>query len=69
MNIKTITRKLWNIFGYIMLGAIYFFIIVPIALIRKCIRKPGIKKRFDPTVNTYRIYSTNAQPEQLEKPF
>lgn len=60
-------------FGYInlriILGIIYFGLIVPIAIIKRMFGKSSLALEFDPALDSYRIKSINATPDQLEKPF
>lgn len=53
----------------IILGLVFFVAITPIALIRRLLHKDSMTRGFDKTMSTYRVQSTKAERDNLEKPF
>jgi hypothetical protein len=51
------------------LGLVFFVAITPIALIRRLLHKDSMTRGFDKTMSTYRVQSTKAERDNLEKPF
>ena len=53
----------------VVLGVLYFFMIIPIALVKRLFTTSEITLRIDEDLVTYKIVSVNAKPKQMEKPF
>lgn len=53
----------------IIMGAVFFLVILPVAMIMRCFRKDPLMRHFDPSAKTYRVPSRKAPKENLEKPF
>ena len=60
---------LGKIVSPIVLGVIFFVTIVPPAIIMKIIRRDPLHRDFDSRVDTYRVPSRKAPPENLKRPF
>lgn len=53
----------------ILLGAIFFLIVVPTALVMRLARRDPMARTFDPTVDTYRKESVKTPRERMEAPY
>lgn len=69
--------RLWMRFGLllskvttpIIMGATFYLVIFPVALLRRLGGGASFPKRGDSTKTTYRVASKNAGPQDLERPF
>ena len=72
-----IVYNVWMCFGLLMssvttpiiLGGVFFLLITPIAFVRRIFGKDSLPKKFDNELNSYRVYSHNANKNNLEMPF
>ena len=53
----------------IIIGALFFVVIVPVGLIMRLATSDPMRRRIDRSVSTYRIESHRAAREDMEKPF
>jgi hypothetical protein len=53
----------------IIMGLVFFFIITPVSLIMKLIRRDPMARGFDQSVDSYRKASRKAPRVSLERPF
>ena len=53
----------------LMLGVVFFLVILPVALVMKLIGRDPLARRFDETATSYRVPSPKAPREHMEKPF
>lgn len=53
----------------LVLGMVFFLLIVPVALVMKLIGRDAMVRRFDEAVTSYRVPSRKAPREHMEKPF
>lgn len=53
----------------IILGAVFYGLILPMGLIMRLLNRDSMARRFEPSLNTYRIPSTSRTRESMEKPF
>lgn len=53
----------------LILGVVFFLVIVPVALVMKGIGYDPMARRFDETATSYRVPSRKALSEHMEKPF
>ncbi len=53
----------------IILAAVYFAVITPTSLIMRMLGRDAMARRFDDTVNSYRVPSRRPPKKNLEKPF
>jgi len=71
--INTIWIKIGNVLGWvnsrIILGIMFFLIILPIGLILKLFGKDSMNRKFDKKLETYRRVTNPRSKENLEKPF
>ena len=69
--------RLWMRFGLVMnaivsrilLGAVFYLVVLPTGLILRVRNKDPMRRGFDAEADTYRVGSRSAEPEQLRKPF
>lgn len=69
--------RLWMRFGFVMgaimnrviLGIVYYLIVLPTGMILRCLGKDPMRRQIDPNVETYRIESNASDPERMDKPF
>ncbi len=71
-------HRAWMVLGHalgwfntrLILGAVFFLIIVPFGVVLRLLGKPPIPRRPDPDATSYRIdIARNAPPEDLRRPF
>jgi len=71
--VNTIWIKIGNVLGWvnsrIILGIMFFLIILPIGLILKLFGKDSMNRKFDKKLETYRRVTNPRSKENLEKPF
>ncbi len=74
----SIIYKIWSRIGgilnwvnsHIILGIIFIFMFIPIALFFKLIARDLLKKKFDASANSYRVIPPSNQPKfDLTKPY
>lgn len=53
----------------IIMGAVFFFLITPVSLVMKLIRRDPMSRGFDKSLKSYRKASHKASRENLERPF
>jgi hypothetical protein len=53
----------------IVIGAVFFVLIAPIALVLRAVRWDPLARKFDDVAETYRVQSEQPQADNLEKPF
>ena len=53
----------------IILGAAFFFAVVPMGIVMKLGRRDPLKRKFDDDLTTYRVESINPTKDTLERPF
>ena len=53
----------------IVLGVVFFFVILPVALVMKVLRHDPMARKFDDHAETYRVSSRKAPPNGVERPF
>lgn len=53
----------------IVLGAVFFLVIVPVALLMKMMGRDPMARRFDEIITSYRVPSRQAPREHMEQPF
>ncbi len=53
----------------IVLGAVFFLIFTPVALVMRLVGRDAIQRRLDPEAPTYRIPSRQPDHNHLEKPY
>jgi hypothetical protein len=53
----------------LILGAVFFLVITPMAFVMRVARRDPLARKFDATVSTYRIISAKPSKEDMEKPF
>jgi hypothetical protein len=65
--------KVGHILGWIntrfILGFVFFLLITPIGLIRRCCGKDALQRTYDPKLTTYRKPSIQQTAKQMEKPY
>ena len=69
--------RLWMRFGLlisrittpIILGLVFFVVILPVALVMKVLRHDPMARRFDDEAETYRVPSRKALRDSMERPF
>lgn len=69
--------RVWMRFGLLasrvttplLLGIVFFFMISPMAAIRRLKGKDAMHRTFEPRQKSYRIQSTKSPREKLERPF
>ena len=69
--------RVWMRFGLllsrvttpIILGAVYYIVITPTALIMRLLRRDPMARQYDHTTDSYRISSKKPPKQNLEKPF
>jgi hypothetical protein len=69
--------KLWMRFGLllnavmsrIILGIVYYLVVLPTGLIMKLKGYDPMKRKLDPSLNSYRIKNESVNKNQMEKPF
>ena len=70
--VYTVWMKFAEILGWIntriILGLIFFAMFLPFGLIMRIFNDP-MRRKFDKSVDTYRVHSNLPKPENLEKPF
>ena len=67
----------WMRFGLVMnrvvtpivLGLVYFLVITPVGVVMKLFRWDPMARTFDSTQQTYRVTSTKAPRENMERPY
>lgn len=71
--INDIWIKVGNVLGWInsriILGIMFFLLILPIGLILKLFGKDSMNRKFDSKLKTYRRVTKQRNKENLEKPF
>ena len=53
----------------LIMGAVFFLVIAPVALILKLIKWDAMQRRFDDEAESYRVESHKPTKENLERPF
>ncbi len=53
----------------LILGVVFFLVILPVALVMKVIGRDAMARRFDETATSYRVPSRQAPREHMEKPY
>ncbi len=53
----------------IILGAVFYVIITPTGAVMRLLRRDAMTRRYDHTINSYRIPSKKPPKQNLEKPF
>ncbi len=53
----------------LILGIVFFLVILPVALAIKVVGRDAMARRFDETTTSYRVPSRQASREHMEKPF
>lgn len=70
--VYTVWMKFAEILGWIntrlILGLIFFALFLPFGLVMRIFNDP-MRRKFDKSVDTYRVHSNLPKPENLEKPF
>ena len=69
--------RVWMRFGLLMskvttpliMGAVFYLVIAPVALILRVVRWDAMRRKFDPAADSYRIGSRSPTKESLERPF
>ena len=69
--------KVWMRFGLllgkvttpIIMGIVFFLIVMPFGLVLKILGKDPMNRRFNPDTDSYRVDSKIPEPDSLEKPF
>jgi len=69
--------RVWMRFGLllnrittpIILGMVYYVVITPTGAVMRLLHRDAMAKRFDDTINSYRIPSRKPPKQNLEKPF
>jgi len=71
--INAVWTKIGNVLGWvnsrIILGIMFFLLILPIGLILKLFGKDSMNRKFDKKLETYRRVTNPRSKENLEKPF
>lgn len=71
--INEIWNRIGNILGFInskiILGLMFFFLILPIGLLLKLFGKDSMDRKYDKNLDSYRKTVTPRNREHLEKPF
>ena len=57
------------VLSHVLLAAIYYLVLTPIALVMRLFGKDGMARKLDATAESYRISSTKAPAKNLERPF
>jgi len=76
-TILQLPYKIWMRFGLVLnaimsrliLGIVYYLAVVPTGILFRIQKKDPMCRKFDKDLETYRIQSTPATPEQMRKPF
>jgi hypothetical protein len=53
----------------VVLGAVFFLVFLPVALVMRATGRDPMARRFDPSASSYRTPSHQAEREGLERPF
>ena len=53
----------------LVLGIVFFFMISPMAIVRRLRGRDAMQRAFDPDQDSYRVRSTRSPREKLERPF
>lgn len=53
----------------VILGVVFFLVILPVGLLMRLMGHDPLARRFDATTTSYRVPSHKAPPEQMEKPY
>jgi Kef-type K+ transport system membrane component KefB len=53
----------------IIMGAVFFLVISPVALVMKLARRDPMRRSFDPAAPSYRVKSEAPRPDSLEHPY
>ncbi len=69
--------RLWMAIGQVLawfntrliLGLVYFVVILPAGLLMRLIGRDPMARKFDSTAETYRVASRSEVPKQMEKPY
>lgn len=69
--------KIWMRFGLVLnaimsrliLGIVYYLAVVPTGILFRIQKKDPMCRKFDKDIETYRIQSSPANPDQMRKPF
>lgn len=69
--------RVWMAFGLVMgwintrliLGLLFFVVMLPIGLIMKVLAKDPMRRRIDPEATSYRIIRTAPERDHMEKPY
>lgn len=69
--------RLWMRFGFVMnailtriiLGAVYYFVILPFGLVFRLRGRDSLRRKLDQGLHSYRVKSNIARPMDMEKPF
>ena len=69
--------RVWMRFGLLLnkittpliLGVVFFLLILPVGLVRRMLGKDSIPKRAEPEKDSYRVASDTIPKESLERPF
>lgn len=76
-SLLTVLYKPWMKIGHILgwintriiLGVIYFVLITPIGIVMRLLGKDLMQRRYNKDLKSYRIYSHQPQPQDMERPF
>ncbi len=69
--------KIWMRFGLVLnaimsrliLGIVYYLAVVPTGILFRILKKDPMCRKYDKDLETYRIQSSPAKPDQMRKPF
>lgn len=69
--------RVWMAFGLVMgwintrliLGLLFFVVLLPIGLIMKVLARDPMRRRIDPEATSYRIIRTAPERDHMEKPY
>jgi len=53
----------------VVLAAVYFLVILPLAMAMRLLGRDPLRRRFDPNAQTYRIKSRTMERNHMERPF
>jgi len=53
----------------LILGIVFYIVILPVALVMKVVGRDAMARKFDDKAKTYRVPSRKASPQNMERPF
>lgn len=53
----------------LIMGILFFLVFTPVALLMKLIRRDALRRKIDPSADSYRIVTRGQPPSDMERPF